>query len=159
MQSSLTTTNFEFTNANWQCTLTVVIRRQLCSMAVVSTLSHLFDAKSWTRYVGSCRYFLYQTASNNQVVVVAKLSHDDKSWVKTCSLTMQAHECNQTPTTRHTCLMENLGLDRLAYVDIFYTRPRPILTRDLLIDSSMQIIHTYVNRLRGRMDDVRDMLF
>ena len=72
---------------------------------------------------------------------------------------MQAHECNQTPTTRHTCLTENLGLDRLAYVDIFYTRPRPILTRDLLIDSSMQIIHTYVNRLRGRMDDVTDMLF
>lgn len=55
--------------------------------------------------------------------------------------------------------MENLGLDRLAYVDIFYTRPRPILTRDLLIDSSMQLIHTYVNRLRGRMDDVTDMLF
>ena len=54
---------------------------------------------------------------------------------------------------------QNLGLDTLAYVDIFYTRPRPILTRDLLIDSSMQIIHTYVNRLRGRMDDVTDMLF
>ena len=72
---------------------------------------------------------------------------------------MQAHECNQTPTTRHTCLMESLGLDRLAYVDIFYTRPRPILTRDLLINSSMQIIHTYVNRLRGRMGDVTDMLF
>ena len=72
---------------------------------------------------------------------------------------MQAHECNQTPTTRHTCLMENLGLDRLAYVDIFYTRPRPILTRDLLIDSSMQIIHTYVNRLRGWMDDVTDVSF
>ena len=72
---------------------------------------------------------------------------------------MQAHECNQTSTTRHTCLMESLGLDRLAYVDIFYTRPRPIFTRDLLMDSSMQIIHTYVNRLRGRMDDVRDMLF
>ena len=29
----------------------------------------------------------------------------------------------------------------------------------LLIHSSMQIIHTYVNRLRGRMDDVTDMLF
>ena len=28
-----------------------------------------------------------------------------------------------------------------------------------LMDSSMQIIHTYVNRLRGRMDDVRGMLF
>ena len=55
--------------------------------------------------------------------------------------------------------MDNLGLDRLAYVDIFYTRPRPILTRDFLIDSTMQLIHTYVNRLRGRMDDVTDMLF
>ena len=72
---------------------------------------------------------------------------------------MQAHECNQTPTTRYTCLMENFGFDRLAYVDIFYTRPRPTLTRDLLIDSSMQIIHTYINRLRGRMDDVTGMLF
>ena len=71
---------------------------------------------------------------------------------------MQAHECNQTPTTRHTCLMENLGLDRLAYVDIFYTRPRPILTRDLLINSSMQIIHPYANPLRGLLDDVTDSL-
>ena len=50
-------------------------------------------------------------------------------------------------------------LHTLAHVDIFYTRPRPILTRDLLIDLSMRIIHTYVNRLRGRMDDVTDMLF
>ena len=50
-------------------------------------------------------------------------------------------------------------LHTLAYVDIFYTRPRPLLTRDLLIDLSMRIIHTYVNRLRGRMDDVTDMLF
>ena len=55
--------------------------------------------------------------------------------------------------------MENLGLDTLAYVDIFYTKPHPTSTRDLLIDSSMQIIHTYVNRLRGRMGDVTDMLF
>ena len=33
------------------------------------------------------------------------------------------------------------------------------MTRDSLIDSSLEIIHTYANRLRGQLDDVTDMLF
>ena len=28
------------------------------------------------------------------------------------------------------------------------------MTRDSLIDSSVELIHTYVNRVRGRLDDV-----
>ena len=34
-------------------------------VAVVATLSHLADGKSRIRYISLCRYFLYQTVSNN----------------------------------------------------------------------------------------------
>ena len=38
------------------------------------------------------------------------------------------------------------------------TKPHPTITCDLLINSSMQIIHPYANPLRGLLDDVTDSL-
>ena len=85
---------------------------------------------------------MHTTKYKNKVAVDAKLSHDNEFWVYKCKLAMHAHRSDQTTTMLH-----GSGFNALT------------LVWRKTLDSSMQIIHTYVNPLRGRMDDVTDMLF
>ena len=129
--------------------LTAVIRRQSCSIAVVSTLSHLSDGKSWIRYIGLGRYFLYSTAFTNHAYHCAqKTICNASSLLKTnCNASSQRRQA--ITIHAHDCLQQSQG----SCIKKKYS-----MTRDSLIDSSVELIHTYVNRVRGRLDDVTVML-
>ena len=122
-------------------------------VAVVATLSHLADGKSRIRYISLCRYFLYQTVSNNQAWFTDRLEPGNHTHI--CQSTGAVHHSSPTQIHRLRCcrrirggicwvsvLVTNLRWTCqcaiLASLQMFiYTKPHSKITRGCLINLSI----------------------
>ena len=101
----------------------------LCSSAVQHLVIRIRSV------ISTCSVAVWQTARKATLLV----SLMQKAKINKLYICIHSHDCWKQ--SQGSCIKEKYSM-----------------TRDSLIDSSVELIHTYVNRVRGRLDDVTVML-